>query len=166
MIYSVGDPAQTIYNQPYHQAVQAISNQGNNLIMTVQRGGDSIIESTGFQKQPSQPTNQNTNNQPSVIKRTVRMERPNQNTSWGFQIFGGRDFGQPLLISKVTSGSMAQQVSILTSAVSQLSPIQLHSTTMQIANLVVIECTGGQARAVRKGTLRFFPFFLELVPRT
>lgn len=112
MIYSVGDPAMPIYNQPYHQAVQSIQNQGSNLIMTVQRGGDHIIENTGFQKQPAQPGQNQNNAQPSVIKRTVRMERPNQNTSWGFQIYGGRDFGQPLLISKITPGSMAQQVSI------------------------------------------------------
>jgi hypothetical protein len=112
MIYSVGDPAQSIYNFPYHQAVQAISNQGNNLVMTVQRGGDQIIENDKFQKSPvaNPATQPASSSQPSVIKRTVRMERPNANTSWGFQIYGGRDFGQPLLISKVTPGSMAQQV--------------------------------------------------------
>ncbi|XP_055352147.1 uncharacterized protein LOC129598326 [Paramacrobiotus metropolitanus] len=118
MIYSVGDPATSIYNLPYHQAVQAVSNQGNNLIMTVQRGGDAIIESSGFQKAANQPSQSpgagaaGGGGQPSVIKRTVRMERPNQNTPWGFQVFGGRDFGQSLVISKVTPGSMAQQVGL------------------------------------------------------
>lgn len=108
MIYSVGDPAQIIYNYPYHQAIQMIQNQGNNLVMTVQRGGEHIIESDAFKKSAPTPAPA----QPSVIKRTVRMERPNQNTAWGFQIYGGRDFGQPLLISKIIPGSMAQQVCI------------------------------------------------------
>ena len=116
MIYSVGDPAQSIYNYPYNQALAAIQQQGNNLVMTVQRGGDQIIENDKFQKAAPLNPSQNlggSGGQPSVIKRTVRMERPNQNTSWGFQIYGGRDFGQPLLISKVTPGSMAQQVLLL-----------------------------------------------------
>lgn len=108
MIYSVGDPAQVIYNYPYHQAIQMIQNQGNNLVMTVQRGGDQIIESDAFKKSAPTPAPA----QPSVIKRTVRMERPNQNTAWGFQVYGGRDFGQPLLISKIIPGSMAQQVGL------------------------------------------------------
>lgn len=40
---------------------------------------------------------------------TVRLQRNNPSQPWGFRIHGGVDFNQPLLILKVTAGSLSSQ---------------------------------------------------------
>lgn len=40
---------------------------------------------------------------------TVRLQRSDPSQPWGFRIHGGADFNQPLVILKVTAGSLAAQ---------------------------------------------------------
>ncbi|XP_021944189.1 PDZ and LIM domain protein Zasp isoform X1 [Folsomia candida] len=40
---------------------------------------------------------------------TLKLSRPNLGTPWGFRIHGGKDFGQPLVVLKVTANSIASQ---------------------------------------------------------
>lgn len=40
---------------------------------------------------------------------TVKLQRPDSSQPWGFRIHGGSDFNQPLVILKVTAGSLSSQ---------------------------------------------------------
>lgn len=40
---------------------------------------------------------------------TVKLQRPDPSQPWGFRIHGGVDFNQPLVILKVTAGSLSAQ---------------------------------------------------------
>jgi C-terminal processing protease CtpA/Prc len=42
----------------------------------------------------------------------IRLKRPNNTVSWGFNIQGGKEFSSPLLIQKITPNSLADRCSL------------------------------------------------------
>ena len=49
----------------------------------------------------------------SVVQiKNVKLQRADQSVSWGFNIQGGRDINSPLMICKVTPGTLAERCSI------------------------------------------------------
>jgi PDZ and LIM domain protein 5/6/7 len=53
------------------------------------------------------------NNSNLVQVLSVKLQRNDSTVSWGFNVQGGRDFHSPLLIQKVTTGSLAEKASII-----------------------------------------------------
>ena len=48
----------------------------------------------------------------SLLTLSAKLDRSDGNTSWGFRMFGGKDFGAPLSIQKV-SAIMSRSCTIL-----------------------------------------------------
>ena len=68
---------------------------------------------------------------------TVRLDRTDSNTSWGFRMAGGKDFGTPLQIQRV-SIDIGQQKWILGSRVM----VQMHIPDSRRRSLGHKECEG------------------------
>lgn len=49
-----------------------------------------------------------------LLKLSAKLDRTDSSTSWGFRLVGGKDFGTPLTIQRVTPGSLAARCGVQT----------------------------------------------------
>jgi len=76
---------------------------------------------------------------------TVQLTRDDEEEKWGFQISGGKDQNSPLVISEITSGSIAERVGL-----------RLRDMIVKINNEIAADITNADAEAsVHKGANNF-----------
>ncbi|KAK2156683.1 hypothetical protein LSH36_207g02013 [Paralvinella palmiformis] len=69
----------------------------------------------------------------------IQLRRRDTSTPWGFRMNGGREFGQPLFIQKVTNHSIAYKCGIRPGdGIVQIGQVPTHGMTHEQAKMEII----------------------------